>query len=385
MKQSALKTSLIIIGFILTFFACGPRDNRTELERLIEERDELNERIAQLKAEDSTQVSEESSENSIPVRISEVKSQEFKHFITVQGTVESESNILVSPQTPGLVRTIHVQTGDRVNKGQILAELDASVIKRSIEEVEGGLELARTVYERRARLWEKNIGSEIEYLQAKNSKESLEKKLQTLQEQYQMTLITAPISGSIDEVMIKEGEMAVGGYGAFRIVQLSRLKITASLSENYITHIQQNDIAQISIPVVGKDFEQKLHAVSQVIDPNNRTFKVEIRVPREIKNIKPNMLALVTINDYTNPQALVVPRNIIQKTGVNNFLFVAETEDGIMKARKRVVKVGEEQDSLIEITEGLNPGEQVVVFGFQNLGDGQIITVNGIDNETSAI
>jgi RND family efflux transporter MFP subunit len=385
MKQSALKTSLIIIGLLLTLFACGPRDNRTELERLIEERDELNERIAQLESENSSQVSEESPENSIPVRISEVKSQEFKHFITVQGTVESESNILVSPQTPGLVRTIHVQTGDRVKKGQLLAELDASVIKRSIEEVKGGLELARTVYERRARLWEKNIGSEIEYLQAKNSKESLEKKLQTLQEQYQMTLITAPISGSIDEVMIKEGEMAAGGYGAFRIVQLSRLKITASLSENYIAHIQQNDIAQVSIPVVGKDFEQKLHAVSQVIDPNNRTFKIEIRVPREVKNLKPNMLALVTINDYTNPQALAVPRNIIQKTGENNFLFVAETEDGKIKARKRVVKVGEEYDSLVEITEGLNPGEQVVVFGFQSLGDGQNITVNGINNETSAI
>lgn len=385
MKQSALKTSLIIIGFIVTLFACGPRDNRSELESLIEKRDELNERIAQLRAENSPRVSEESSEDSIPVRITELKSQEFKHFITVQGMVESESNILVSPQTPGLVRTIHVQTGDRVKKGQLLAELDASVIKRSIEEVKGGLELARTVYERRARLWEKNIGSEIEYLQAKNSKESLEKKLQTLQEQYQMTLITAPISGSIDEVMIKEGEMAAGGYGTFRIVQLSRLKITASLSENYITHIQQNDIAQVSIPVVGKDFEQKLHAVSQVIDPNNRTFKIEILVPREIKDLKPNMLALVTINDYTNPQALVVPRNIIQKTGEDNFLFVAEPEDGKMKARKRVVKVGEEHDSRIEVTEGLNPGEQVVVFGFQNLGDGQVITVNGIDNETSSI
>jgi len=385
MKQSALKTSLILTGFILALYACGPRENRSELERLIEKRDELNQRIAQLRAENSLENSTESLQESIPVRITEVKPQEFQHFITVQGTVESESNILISPQTPGLVRTIHVQTGDQVKKGQLLAELDASVIKRSIEEVKGGLELARTVYERRARLWEKNIGSEIEYLQAKNNKETLEKKLKTLQEQYQMTLITAPISGSIDEVLIKEGEMAAGGYGAFRIVQLSRLKITASLSENYITHIQKNDIARVSIPVVGIGFEQKLHAVSQVIDPNNRTFKIEIRVPREIENIKPNMLALVTINDYTNPQALVVPRNIIQKTGENNFLFVAESENGNMKASKRVVTIGRGHNSFVEIIEGLNPGEQVIVFGFQNLGNGQIITVNGIKNEISAI
>ncbi|MFO7979352.1 MAG: efflux RND transporter periplasmic adaptor subunit [Candidatus Aminicenantes bacterium] len=385
MKQPALKTSFIITGLILSLFACGPGDNRSELERLVEKRDELNEKIAKLKTENSIQVSEESSEESIPVRITEVNPKEFQHFITVQGTVESESNILISPQTPGLVLTIHVQTGDRVKKGQLLAELDASVIKRSIEEVKNGLELARTVYERRARLWEKNIGSEIEFLQAKNNKETLEKKLETLQEQYQMTLITAPISGAIDEVMIKEGEMAAGGYGAFRIVQLSRLKITASLSENYITHIQQNDTAQVSIPVVGKDFEQKVHAVSQVIDPNNRTFKIEVRVPREMEDLKPNMLALVTINDYTNPQALVVPRNVIQKTGENNFLFVVEQENGKMKARKRVVKVGKEHNSLVEITDGLNPGEQVIVFGFQNLGDGQVITVNGIENESSTI
>lgn len=378
MKKPSIKISILLTGALLIFGGCRPGNNQSELEKLIQQRDALNEQIQQLQAQQNPGSKTEIQKDPVPVQISQVEPQEFRHFITVQGTVESESNILVSPQSPGLVKSIHVETGDRVKKGQLLAELDASVIQRSIEEVKNGLELARTVYERRARLWEKNIGSEIEYLQAKNNKEGLEKKLQTLQEQYQMTLITAPITGTIDEVLIKEGEMAAGGYGAFRIVQLSRLKITASLAENYISHIRQNDTARITIPVAGIEFEQRIHAVSQVIDPNNRTFQIEIRVPREIQNLKPNMLAVVTINDYTNPEALVVPRNIIQKTGENDFLFIAESLNGRMIARKRVVATGEDYNNLVEVTDGLVPGDQIIVFGYQNLGDGQIISINGM-------
>ncbi len=378
MKKPSIKISILLTGTLLILGGCRPGNNQSELEKLIQQRDALDKKIQQLQAEQNPGSKTEIPKDPVPVQISQVDPQEFRHFITVQGTVESESNILVSPQSPGLVKSIHVETGDRVKKGQLLAELDASVIQRSIEEVKNGLELARTVYERRARLWEKNIGSEIEYLQAKNNKEGLEKKLQTLQEQYQMTLITAPITGTIDEVLIKEGEMAAGGYGAFRIVQLSRLKITASLAENHISHIRQKDTARITIPVAGIEFEQRIHAVSQVIDPNNRTFQIEIRVPREIQNLKPNMLAVVTINDYTNPEALVVPRNIIQKTGENDFLFIAESLNGRMIARKRVVATGEDYNNLVEVTDGLVPGDQIIVFGYQNLGDGQIISINGM-------
>ncbi|MFW6137073.1 MAG: efflux RND transporter periplasmic adaptor subunit [Candidatus Aminicenantaceae bacterium] len=380
MKPTLIKTSVILTGILCVLSACGRGDNQSELEELIKKRDALNEKIARLRTELSPGARGERVPEPVPVQIMEAVPQKFQHFITVQGNVETESNILVSPQAPGLVRTIHVQTGDRVEKGRLLAELDASVIQRSMEELKTGLELARTVYERRARLWEKNIGSEIEYLQSKNNKEALEKKLQTLQEQYQLTLITAPQSGTIDEVMIKEGEMAAGGFGAFRIVKLSRLKVTASLSENHIGRIQPDSIARISVPAAGVEFEQRLHAVSQVIDPGNRTFQIEIRVPRGIENLKPNMLAVVEVNDYTNPQALAVPRNIIQKSGADSFLFTAELkgENGSRIARRRMVETGEDHQNMIEITSGLNPGEHVIVFGFQNLEDGQKITVNRI-------
>lgn len=380
MKQTVIKTSVILTGILCVLSACGPGNNQSELEELIKKRDALNEKIARLRTELSPEARAERVLAPVPVQIMETVPQKFQHFITVQGNVESESNILVSPQAPGLVRTIHVQTGDQVEKGQLLAELDASVIQRSMEELKTGLELARTVYERRARLWAKNIGSEIEYLQSKNNKEALEKKLQTLQEQYQLTLITAPQSGTIDEVMIKEGEMAAGGFGAFRVVKLSRLKVTASLSENHMGRIQPDNIARISVPAAGVEFEQRLQAVSQVIDPGNRTFQIEIRVPRGIENLKPNMLAVVEVNDYTNPQALAVPRNIIQKSGADSFLFTAEFEgeNGSRIARRRMVETGKDHQNMVEITSGLNPGEHVIVFGFQNLEDGQRITVNRI-------
>jgi membrane fusion protein (multidrug efflux system) len=204
-------TILIILGaFILT--ACGPRDKQSQLQRMERQRDALNEKIELLKAElDQGRNGEPKvREQLMYVAVSEVKPEVFQHFIKVQGTVESDNNILVPAQASGIVKKILVDKGDRVTKGQLLAELDGAIYERNIAEVENALNLAITIFERRKRLWDKNIGSEIEFLQAKNNKENLEKRLETIHEQYQLTKITSPISGNVDDVLIKEGEMA--GY-----------------------------------------------------------------------------------------------------------------------------------------------------------------------------
>ncbi len=369
-------TLLIILGaFLLT--ACGPRDKQSQLQRMERQRDALNEKIEQLKTELAQGRSGETQvrEQFMYVAVSEVKPEVFQHFIKVQGTVESDNNILIPSQTSGIVKKILVDEGNRVTKGQLLAELDGAIYESNIAEVENALDLAITIFERRKRLWDKNIGSEIEFLQAKNNKENLEKRLETLQEQYQLTKITSPINGNVDDILIKEGEMAAAGRGAIRIVQLTRLKTVASISENYISRVKKNDIVRVEIPVLGLHFDHSIVSVSQVIDPDNRTFEIEIEVPREQKNIKPNMLAVVTITDYTNPQAIVVPQNIIQKTGTNQFLFVASGENGRWIARKKVVQTGESHDNTTEITVGLEEGDFIITFGFQNLADGQTVTV----------
>ena len=367
---------IAFIAVIVLLNSCRPPNDQAKLRRLEMQRDQLSERIEALKA----QIAEGNgsiapSESVLTVSAVQVERNPFLHYIRVQGTVESDNNILVAPQSSGMVDKIHVAAGDKVSKGQLLAELDGSILESSIAEVENGLTLATTVFERQKRLWDKNIGSEIEFLQAKNNKEGLEKRLETLREQYKLTKLYAPLSGTVDEVLLKEGEMAMAGMGAVRVVQLSNLKIEVDLSENYISSIKKNDPVKVSIPVIGKDLELTVDAVSQVIDPDNRTFQIEIKIPRTEQGIKPNMLTVLTINDYTNPSALTVPINVVQETESDRFLFVAEKINGDWIARKRTVTTGQIQDNRVEILAGLETEEYVVTLGFQNLADGQKLDV----------
>jgi membrane fusion protein (multidrug efflux system) len=365
----------VLVLIALVIFACGPRDKQSELARLEAQREALSARIDKLKAETTQGTDGRSQEEIAYVRAVEVQPGLFDHYIQAQGTVESDNNILIPAQSSGVVKKIHVREGDRVNKGQLLAELDAAVLESSIDEMKNTLQLLTTIYERQDRLWKKNIGSEIEYLRAKNNKENMEKKQETLEEQYELTKIYAPISGTVDDVLIKEGEMAAAGRGAIRIVQLSRLKIMVSLSENYISSIALNDPVKVRFPVIGKEMELKINAVSQVIDPNNRTFQIEMLIPSREKDLKPNMLSVVTINDYTNPDAITVPQNVVQETGAEHFLFVAEKQNNGWIAHRRTVILGEDYEGRVEIQDGLSAGDIVITFGFQSLADGQPISV----------
>lgn len=372
-----MKKYLLLLIFSSVFLsACQPANKQAQLAKLEREREALTEKIEKLKTELSGNDSISNNNNRIShVRIEKIEPSNFKHFIKVQGTVESDNNILVSSRSSGLIKKIYVQAGDKITKDQLLAEIDGAVLESSKAELEQALSLAETIYKRQKRLWDKGIGSEIEFLQAKNNKESLEKKIQTLEEQYKLTKVTAPISGTIDEVMIKEGEMTAAGKAAVRIVQLSRLKVTASLSENYISSVKINNLVQVEIPVLNESFNQTIGSVSQVIDPQNRTFRIEIPVPKDQFNIKPNMLAVVTINDYSNPEALSVPQNIVQKTGAGQFIFSAEKKNGRWLVRKRFIVTGKDYNNLVEIKKGLEPGEFVVTFGYQNLAEGQIVEI----------
>ena len=367
---------LALLGMGLTFVACGPRSEEAQLARLEGQRDALAEEIEMLKQEIAQKIRPGvKREKLMNVKISQVEKGRFQHFIQVQGTVESDNNVLIAPQSSGIVKKIHVNAGNKVTKGQLLAELDGSILESSIAEVENGLKLAETIFERQQRLWDKNIGSEIEFLQARNNKVGLEKRLATLKEQYKMTKIFTPLSGTVDEILIKEGEMAVAGMGAVRVVQLSNLKIKVDLSEVYISRIKKNDLVHVKIPNTGREFDLSIDAVSQVIDPQNRTFQIEMKVPKSEVGIKPNMLSVLTINDYTNDEALIVPLNIVQETGQEQFIFVAAQINGDWIARRRSVKTGNSYIDRAEISSGLQEGEYVVTFGYQNLADGQKLAV----------
>ncbi|MCB0282988.1 MAG: efflux RND transporter periplasmic adaptor subunit [Calditrichae bacterium] len=364
------KTIILLVMLILA--ACGTDDPQTKLKALEDQRNKINAEIEKLRSE--IVASGGAPENHKIVNLQTVQPVVFKHFIKAQGTVVSDNNILIPAQASGVVKKIHVKEGEMVSKGQLLAELDGAIYERNIAEIKTNLELATTVYERQKRLWDKKIGSEIQFLQAKTNKESLENRLATVEEQYRLTKIIAPINGQVDQILIKEAESAAAGFGTIRIVKVTDLKIESFLSEKFINQIHLGDIVTVEIPVIAKSFDAKITAVSQVIDAKNRTFPIEIKLSSDLGNIKPNMLTVLTINDYTNPQAISVPLNLVQNSGNENFLFTATKEagkDDLWIVKKSSVKTGMNYDNMVEIYDGIQENDLIVSVGYQNLADGQ--------------
>ncbi|MBW1887143.1 MAG: efflux RND transporter periplasmic adaptor subunit [Deltaproteobacteria bacterium] len=379
MKKIIVYTVITVTMFTL---ACMKQNPQTELDKLKAQHEKLTARIEHLESTLEANPSDAKSGKLVYVKTQKVIDDTFRHFIRVQGTVASDNNILLPAQTSGVVKKIHVRQGDTVEQGDLMAELDGSILERNIAEIESSLDLAQTLFERQSRLWEKKIGSEVEYLQSKNNVESMKKRLEAITEQYRLTKIVSHIDGTVDEIHIKEGEAAVMGLGAIRILQLSDLKIEADLSEAHILGVKRGDPVDVEIPVLNLNFQVAVDAVSQVIDPDNRTFGIEIRVPKHQKGLIPNMLTILTINDYKNTNALIVPRKIVQKQDGQEYLFVARSIDGDLQAEKRFVKTGQNDDGRIEILNGLTHGETVVIFGYENLSDRQPLEISDQSKKT---
>jgi RND family efflux transporter MFP subunit len=297
----------------------------------------------------------------------------FKHSFETQGNVESENNILVPAQSQTLVTAIYVKEGDRVSKGQLLAKSDGSILEKSIAALKVNVDLTNTIYEKQKRLYDQEIGSEIQYLSAKSSKEGLEKQMAALQEQLKLTRIISPINGTVDEVNLKVGESAM--FGGIRVVQLSALKVKAAISEKYIASVHKGDEVKINFPDLDTIIYKKIESVSQVINPDNRTINIEFSLPSGIKDLKPNMISVLSITDYVNENASVVPQKIIQRKGDEEFLFVAEKDGDNWKAVRRIITIGQTQNGKAEVLSGLKTNDKLIIYGYQNLSDGQLVRV----------
>ena len=266
------------------------------------------------------------------------------------GTVECEDNVLVNPKMGGLVTSVTVSEGQMVSAGQVLATVESSVLETSLAEIENQLDLARTVYEKQKRLWDQNIGTEIQYLQAKNNKESLEKRLTTTKTQLSLSRIVAPFSGVVDEVNIKVGETAAPGMGGIRVVNLNKMKIVAKVADAYASKMKKGDKVKISLPDIGINFESVISYAGLNVAPNSRTFDVEIKIPSNINNLRPNLLARISVNDGIIPNAIVIPLNVVQKSeDGSNFVMISENVNGKNIARTRTVKLGPSYDQNVVI------------------------------------
>lgn len=322
------------------------------------------------------QETENNGENSrVAVETAEVNPSTFKHFLNIQGNVESDKTISITPKVTATVERINVRAGEQVSKGTVLAELDGEVTRTQIEEVKSQLKLAETRYERQKNLREDNIGSEIQLLEAETQLRSLENQLATLQEQYDNYTITATIGGTVNNVMIKEGENVAPADPAFQIANSEALKVTAEISEFYINRIETTDSVTINLPSIDRELSKRIDVVSKVIDPANRTFGIEVYIPNIDGLVRPNMLAKLNINDYRRDSVLTVPINVIQMTNEEGYLFVAEEGNGGMVARQQSVVTGNSYGDEIIVEEGLEPGDRIITVGYNNVNDGDRISV----------
>jgi len=374
--MKTLTKTILLAATVLFMAACGSKtDKQAELKALKKQHDELAAKIKVL--EDELKSTESvKTEKAIDVIATEAATSEFNHYIEVQGKVDGEDNIAVSSQTPGVVTSVLVKEGDRVSKGQVLATLDNSVLKQQQENLKTQLSFASNVFNKQKALWDKQIGSELQYLQAKNNKESLEANLAALNDQIEMTRIKSPINGSVEEVNLKVGQMSQPGMPAVRVVNFNSAKVIAEIAEAYAPKVKPGNKVIVSFPDFNENIETKINFTSKYINPVNRTFQAEVRLGPGKVDYRANMLAVVKINDYNNPKAIVFPVSVVRESSNGKYVYVVSDENGKTVARRREVILGTTYNGLVEIASGLAAGDKVITTGYNNLTDGQLVAAS---------
>lgn len=363
------------IALALFLAACGGGE-KSKKEQLAEKEQQLATLTKEIKdlreavkkeSGDSTQVKS--------VATLKIASTAFTHTIEVLGSVDSDENVKLGAQAGGNVTRVLVKVGDKVRKGQLLAETDNAALAQSLEEIRTQRSFAATMYEKQERLWKQNIGSEVQYLNAKTNLQALDNRLATVGQQLAMSRIVSPINGTVDVVDVKPGQVIAPGMPVIGVVNKNNLKLKAELAEGYIGKVKKGDRVIVTIPDANLEFETKVKYAGQAINTLNRTFNIEMAVDKKyFEQLAPNMVARVAIVDYQTDKAIVLPVNVVQKDAKNKFVYVVKTEGKKKIAAKKLVKIGQTQSGKSEITEGLSEGDEVITSGFQSLQENDVIS-----------
>ncbi len=370
--------SLLILISIFSF-SCGEKSKTEQLAELRKQKDEIEAKIKILESEVGPDTTKSTKLSLVEGLV--LKTERFSHFVDLQGKVDSDNSIHVNAKTPGQIVAVYVKEGDIVRKGQRMVDLDSMVYVRGLQEVRSGLAFATDMYDKQKRLWDQKIGSEVQFLSAKNNVDALKLRLASLEEQLEMTRITAPISGVVDMMGPKVGELAVPGFPVARIVNLSGFKIVANVPENYAGKIKAGNDVKILFPDLKKEIVSKITYVGKIIDPLTRSFQVDVKLNGADDEIKPNMLVNLSVVDFTIEDGIVIPINIIQRSEEGEYVMIASTdESGNVKSERRIIKVKSIYSGKALVEEGLKVGDQIVVFGYQGLNDNQPIRLTSTGN-----
>jgi membrane fusion protein (multidrug efflux system) len=372
--------TLLILTTVLA--ACGDKSNST-LETKQAELDSLQTELVDLKAAISaveleiTALDTTARSNAIAVMAIEIKKGAFKNPFQMQGLVESDKNVMISPEVPANVTKIHVKEGQRVSRGQVIATLDGSVAGSQISELENALSLAKINFEKQERLWKQNIGSEMQYLQAKNQYENLQKSIQTAKAQLGKYTLRSPITGTVDEIMANPGEL-VGGLTSgpvARIVDLTDIKIKATVSEKYLGQIKAGQEVSVHFPSINLTMADKVAAVGNVIDADNRTFVVYIKPSKNLDQLKPNLLSLVTAYDYVDEEAISIPTKLVRYYDNQHFIYTIKSHGDKKTVEKRFIEIDKQFPSETIIKSGLEEGDLVITEGVNSVIVGDEIKI----------
>lgn len=388
----------LLLLFILTLFlsSCGS-DNKQSVEAVIESQniESIRTKKAELVGEQNL-IKEEIKKLDIAIATLDdgkkiplittfkLESTEFKHFLELQGNVTTKNLLMIYPEYSGVLTNVYVKEGQKVKKGEILAKIDDGGLSQQLAQLKIQSELAKTTFERQQRLWDQKIGSEMQYLQAKSNYEAQDQAIAQLEQQVAKTIVRAPFSGTIDDVFTEQGSVVMPGQSELmRIVNLDRMYIVTDVPEKYISNITQGKKVEVEFPILGKKIDSKVRQVGDFINPNNRTFKVEISIPNKDKSIKPNLTAKLKINDYSNETALLIPQGIISENASGEqYIYVIKEKVGNDegKAEKIVIETGLTQGDYIEVSNGLQAGDEIIMEGARSVNDGQKVKIINQDS-----
>lgn len=387
-----MKNIATILTISILLSACGGKGNQTvddviatgDLNVIRNKKTEISEQQKtleqQIKLLDSAIGILDADEKLPLVGTFEVKSQKFNHFLSLQGDVKTKQNVLIYPEMAGTLLKVYVKEGQKVEKGQLLATIDEGGMASQLEQMKTQAALAKTTFERQQRLWDQKIGSEIQYLQAKSNYEAQESSVKQMESQLEKANIRAPFSGIIDDVINDQGTVVTPGPGSevFRIINLSDMYIEVEVPENYLGSVSKGKEVKVYFPILGDSIITKVRETGNFINPNNRSFKIEIPVPNSDGHIKPNLTAKVQINDYTKENAILIPQSIISENAMGEqYAFIAKdpNKENEAIAEKVIISTGKTQGTQVEVLSGIENGDQVVREGARSVKDGQKIKI----------
>lgn len=301
----------------------------------------------------------------------------FRHFVEVQGSVKTKNDQMISPEMGGILTQLNVTEGQFVQKGAVIGKVDDSIIQEQIAQQKIQLGLAKTTYERQKALWDKNIGTEIQYLQAKNSYEALQQGITITEKQLSKVNIYAPYSGVVEQIITKQGQVVGPGSPIIRLVGLSSLYVQADVPEDYLAQVRRGTKTLVRLDAINQEYMTTVKRINATINPQSRAFTVEVGVPKS-RLVKPNLIANLKINDYTNQNALLVPSNVVSEDADGHqFLFLVENEkNGFATVKKQQVQVGRStQDHLVEILGGITKEQRIIQEGAKNLSNDQNVQI----------